>query len=348
MMKITTIIPGLCATYFVCLLVNTHGEPKTTNEPAPLTPTSAETPSTQPLKRENTPSEAQTQAERPRKIIPPLAQRTNMSRPDRLRLLESLGEVPFDANETDWQLAESTSWWGRRLNPSEFWRGRVVWLDDSARMAARRHGRGYPPPPYDDPRLTYPDDEGKFPYGGVEGPNLHFVTSSKEMAFWDLFGKTMPHPPEQLAREQQNVADAILGIEHRNAQLGNSGDDAETVQARQRTYINRATQLACPIEALDRQALFWAYVLQKRAQYEQQTSARGVKSITNLAFLGRLYVGDDLITMPLTAEQITAASTWKIAYLQRLRREKTDHSYIDAYMKAWNLTSAQVFGEQNQ
>jgi hypothetical protein len=34
---------------------------------------------------------------------------------------------------------------------------------------------------------------------------------------------------------------------------------------------------------------------------------------------------------------------WKIAYLQRLRKEKTDESYINAYLKAWNLSPAEAF-----
>jgi hypothetical protein len=42
-----------------------------------------------------------------------------------------------------------------------------------------------------------------------------------------------------------------------------------------------------------------------------------------------------------------AANAWKIAYLQRLRREKTDESYINAYLQAWNLSATEVFGGTN-
>ena len=55
-------------------------------------------------------------------------------------------------------------------------------------------------------------------------------------------------------------------------------------------------------------------------------------------------VDTKLITEPLTADQLKAANVWKLAYLQRLRREKTDEQYIQAYLKAWNLTENEVFG----
>ena len=50
----------------------------------------------------------------------------------------------------------------------------------------------------------------------------------------------------------------------------------------------------------------------------------------------------------LTAEQIRAASAWKMAYLQRLRREKIDTSYVDAYLRAWNLSWAEVFPDETE
>jgi hypothetical protein len=68
---------------------------------------------------------------------------------------------------------------------------------------------------------------------------------------------------------------------------------------------------------------------------------------TNLLFR---MVSVDLtyITGPLANEQVKAANAWKIAYLQRLRREKVDLSYIVAYLKAWNLSSAEVFPQDKQ
>jgi hypothetical protein len=272
-----------------------------------------------------------------------------MSTHQRLRLLEGLGEVPQDADATDWQLAERTSWWGRKLNPGEFWKGRVVWLDDSAAQAARRRGRGYPPPPYDDPGLPpYPNDEGtNWSYGGVEGPNLHFVTSSRESAFWDKFGKTMPQPPEKIARRQEMVAWQVLGSKYRSERVANPARTTpQRIEAMQQWEVKEAQQLGYPAEALTEDAMFWAYVLQQRAKYEQQLRARHPVDTNSFPrYLSRLYVDQRYITEPLTEEQVKAANAWKIAYLQRLRKENVDESYLNAYLQAWNLSLAEVFGQ---
>ncbi len=64
-------------------------------------------------------------------------------------------------------------------------------------------------------------------------------------------------------------------------------------------------------------------------------------------FMNNLVVEPKFITDPLTADQIEAACAWKIAYLQRLRSEKVDQSYINAYLKAWKLSPEQVFNSKN-
>ena len=54
-------------------------------------------------------------------------------------------------------------------------------------------------------------------------------------------------------------------------------------------------------------------------------------------------------TVPLLAGaylDVKATDAWKVAYLRRLRAEKTDESYIKAYLKAWNLDPKDVFGGQ--
>src|SRR5258708_3590722 len=67
---------------------------------------------------------------------------------DRLRRLEALGRVPDGADMREFELAQQTSWWGRRLDSKTFWKDRVVWLDRSAKLEANQHGRLYPPMPY--------------------------------------------------------------------------------------------------------------------------------------------------------------------------------------------------------
>jgi hypothetical protein len=63
-------------------------------------------------------------------------------------------------------------------------------------------------------------------------------------------------------------------------------------------------------------------------------------------FLEGLAVDKKFITEPLTDAEVKAANSWKTAYLQRLRQQKVDESYIGAYLKAWNLSSAEVFPKE--
>jgi hypothetical protein len=48
----------------------------------------------------------------------------------------------------------------------------------------------------------------------------------------------------------------------------------------------------------------------------------------------------------LTQEQVDAANAWKVQYLNRLRNEKWDESYINAYLQAWDLTEDYVYGNR--
>jgi len=106
-----------------------------------------------------------------------------------------------------------------------------------------------------------------------------------------------------------------------------------------------ATGLGYPSEALSDDALFWTYVQTKRDEYENKfadNTGATVRSVSN--FFHHVYVDRKYITDPLSAEDIQAANAWKIAYLRRLRQEKADESYINAYMQAWNLSSNDVIG----
>jgi hypothetical protein len=88
----------------------------------------------------------------------------------------------------------------------------------------------------------------------------------------------------------------------------------------------------------------------KRADYQAMLddglapdSPRANALLTEAANLAS--VNPKLITDPLTPAQINKANAWKIAYLQRLRSEKADESYISAYLNAWNLSPASI-GQQ--
>lgn len=285
--------------------------------------------------------------------IPPKAERRKMQWADQIQLLERHGQVPEDADVGDWQYAEHTSWWGKRLEAKEFWKDRVVWLDESAREAAKRKGRGCPPMPYDDPRFAQYENDKDIDNSmmwNVEGPNTRFKGTERESAFWSEFGKTHPHPPVDLAREQYMVADSILGARHLYNKRGNPARTTVERLAQGDVWKKqRAQELGTPEESLGEDALFWSYVFRKREEYETKIAPlAGANSRVVTNWVGRLFVEPKYVTEPLTSVQLKAANAWKFAYLQRLRREKTDESYINAYLKAWNLSREEVFGESQR
>jgi hypothetical protein len=260
-------------------------------------------------------------------------------KPGMLSRLELLGQVPEgDSKYDDWQRAQTTSWWGKPLDPKAFWKGRVLWNDKSATSDAQRHGRLYPPMPYEDTnRPPYPNDEGIHGGYSTDGPNISYASSSKERAFWDRFDKTHPRPPEQLEAEQE-IADVKLS--------------SDIPKIERELYIrlqNAADSFKnnYPPESLTEDAMFWSYVEAKRAEYQRllnmgdKTNEPVFKVLLNSLTVDRKYV-----TEPLTPDQIKAANSWKVAYLQRLRREKTDEQYIQGYLRAWGLNAAEVFDQR--
>jgi hypothetical protein len=128
-----------------------------------------------------------------------LASRKQMSDAERLRWLERLGRAPADADWKDIYLAGRTSWWGQRLDPQKFWKGRVIWCDDSARGDAAAHGRAWPPIPYDEATLArlYPALARAYPTEGrtvwsQPGPDTPPISkgsamTDREAAFWTEF-----------------------------------------------------------------------------------------------------------------------------------------------------------------
>jgi hypothetical protein len=250
---------------------------------------------------------------------------------------EKAGQVPEgDRDNGDWQLAQKTTWWGKPLDPKEFWKGRIVWNDRKTVLDAERYGRLYPPMPYEDTNLPpYPNDDGI--HGGGWAPdsaNIFYAYSSKERGFWDRFDRTHPRPPDQIDLEQQQIADGLRGR------------DIAFVR-------NRPLADNYPPEAFTTSALFWAYVQDKRAEYQKMLAECGgntnnVRFQSSLADLqGDLGVDPKYLTESLTPDQIQAANAWKVTYLQRLQTQNVDPSYINAYLQAWNLSSNQVFGSGN-
>jgi hypothetical protein len=273
-----------------------------------------------------------------------------MSREERSRLLEKIGFLPDDADNIDCMLAENTSWWGKRLDPKIFWADKVVWYDEIAEWEARRRGRGWPPLPYDDPSVAdYSDKDRRAEGHGVESTVPPYVSSDREQVFWEKFIMTHPHPPDDIIHWQRNLAKSWLRSKHilENDPIYAARLRLEPKELDQMLEMDRQEAKECgyPSECLTTNAYFWAYILKKREEYDAEIQAHGgdmdAKAISN--FFHSVYVDRKYITEPLSAEDIKAANAWKVAYLRRLRQEKTDESYIQAYLRAWNLSSNEVF-----
>lgn len=270
-----------------------------------------------------------------------LQQRRAMNDRDRLRWLEGLGIVPEDAEDKDWQLAKRTSWWGKPIDAKRFWSGRTLWNDRATQRDAMRLGRWHPPIPdgREEELLNYSAKDVESSMVAVDGPSLSFYGNERENAFWDHFDRTHPIDPEEIEREQSKVA-ADYGNAHKLINL--SSNDVERYKESLRIEpLNRGY----PAEAFTQEALYWVNVMGQRERYTKQIApfaARRPSVGSN--WLGRQSLDAKLVTQPWTEEQIAASNGWKISYLQRLRRENVDEAYVNAYLKAWNLTTFQVFG----
>lgn len=176
------------------------------------------------------------------------------------------------------------------------------------------------------------------------------MLSSKESAYWDKFSKTHPKPPNTIARQQQSSSENLLELRHDYEQRGNPrGTTPEELAQIEATYKRRAVELGYPQEAFEYEALFWSYVQATQQEYrELLDTGQTTNSIRVKKLLAHLAVDANYITDPLTDAQVKAANAWKVSYLQRLRREQVDESYINAYLKSWNLSSEAVFNGTNQ
>ncbi len=277
----------------------------------------------------------------------PLPGNNQTSQIGHLPWLETNGQVPEgDRKLSDWQLAQTTSWWGKPLDPKEFWKGRVLWNDRKAMYDASRHGRAYPPIPYEDPSLPhYPNDEGVHGRYIPDSPNIFYASSSKESGFWDKFDKTHPRPPDQIEYQQQLTVGEYFGSRLIN-DFRQERETPEQIASFKEDIRTEPLKDNYPPEAFTQDALFWTYVQINRGVYQGMVDNGQTNWGTFQHFMSNLVVDSKYITEPLSPEQIQAESAWKIAYLQRLRREKTDEQYIQAYLQAWNLTESQVFGQQ--
>ncbi len=277
-------------------------------------------------------------------------ERRMMSPNARIALLEALGCVPIDGERVDFFLAEKTSWWGKRLDSAEFWKGRIIWYDDKVQRDAKRHGRAYPPMPYEDPALADRSAEDKQANGnGGESRTPRSFYSDRESAFWDKFIKTHPHPPEDISswvkENAMHYQSSKRDFEHPPIVDPRYGAKLE-IKPRPPSFgidLREAKIFNYPPECINEDTYYWTQVMAKREEYEKDIKP-WESSNPNLVdvFFKTVYVDRKLITEPLTAENIKAANAWKVAYLKRLRAEKWDESYINAYKEAWSLTESDL------
>jgi hypothetical protein len=168
------------------------------------------------------------------------------------------------------------------------------------------------------------------------------------MLYWSRFQTTHPLPPEDIEGRQVAMSERALRqiqrIEQGRSPAQRTTGNVETAFADERNTA--VGQLGYPLEALTRDAAQWAYILRKRQEFADfQRSSEVANQSAVEEFFAKVYVDRKLITDPLTPKQLEAANAWKIAYLRRLRAQKTDESYINAYMTAWGLDPKVVFTE---
>jgi hypothetical protein len=255
--------------------------------------------------------------------------------------LQFAGRLPDDERPGDADLAEQAHWWGRRIDPVQFWSNKTVWRDALADAEAARYGRSYPPIPFSLPLLTNYSDRDihgrSIDLSGGSFPS--YVRSEREGAFWSEFSRKFPLPPARIESEQLDVAKSYV---YRLHLLATDPDYAKRLQLThkklaedaERGYFTRHLKFF-PGEALKTNALFWTHVLAMRGNYQDLLSSGDGWGISNLFREAR--VDPSLIVGELTREQEHAAHGWRVDFLRRIKREGTSDHYIDAYLRAWKL-----------
>ena len=175
----------------------------------------------------------------------------------------------------------------------------------------------------------------------------------REDAFWCWFVFNHPRPPEQI--DEYNNKAALRYLRSKNtletdpekAKLFRITPESVTGGVVSRRDI--AVRENYPPEFHNEEAYFWNGILALRADYQKAFERDGGdEEQMELFFWSKLPVDRKYILDPLTEEGMRAANAWKVAYLNRLRSENWDESYINAYLQAWNLTEEYVFGASSQ
>jgi len=204
--------------------------------------------------------------------------------------------------------------------------------------------------PFDDPSVHDRSDEDRQGDGWTMEARLpRYVVTYREDVFWDKFQRTHPNPPRHIQRFLDGYVDYWLEKKKQyeyNVETGKATRSAQSsMESNMKSALRSAKNLGYPLESVTPEAYHWEHVMRKRAEYKNLMASENANKYKELDnFFNNVYVDRALITEPLTQEQIDSANTWRVKYLNRLRSEQWDESYINAYLKAWNLTEEYVFG----
>ena len=256
-------------------------------------------------------------------------------------LMESSDLEPMDGTEaisvsSAMKTAPELAW---NDDPTAFWSNRVVWLDREVMKAATDHGRAYPPIPYVDPEAM-----------AIAPTPLHSCVESldisvqrlkgtnRERWFLDRFSRTHPHPPDYLDAlfiSESTSSGEILYAAKMNGDPGWKQKTPFGLGTSRRDY----PKMGIPLEMLDAESLAACYHLIKG---EKPWNATAFKLSQQLA-TGTIPALEEFFERGFAEaseveSELKTAYAWRAKYLRRLRREGTDESYIEAYMKAWNLS----------
>lgn len=255
---------------------------------------------------------------------------------------------------------ETNAWWGKPMNPSEFWQGKTVWLDARCLMSLKERGRKWPPPAFDDvPTSLRLSNYCAWVADGSPAALTNICNA--EHNWWNRWLALLPKPPEDIVRWQSGHADAYMSRKYSRKEPEGGGRTASSKRATaemadwQTRAAEKALSEGYPLEALDEQALYWAYVCEKRRSYAEECNFKSIpgekeelRAALLEAFRKRVKVDFDVIVRPLTEEEFKSADEWKRRYIKRLVREETDRTYIDSYCMAWGMNTESLIAEALQ
>ena len=284
-----------------------------------------------------------------------------------IEYVENLGHIPsraeFNSGGYNHIYAQATTWWGKPLDPEEFWKDKVIWYDKIAERAAHKKGRLYPPLPTHVMDLSElhgsSTDYYSYDVRVIKPYKPNYVQTDQERTFWLFRRHLLPRPPGEIDKRQFDVAKIVMGKKNRlknakNKTVGAAStireytpEQLELELAKTKTsYQERAVKFAFPPEPFqDQDTLFYCYIDRIRKAYKVVKNGESYDD-KNVWYsdledlwrdIDRYQIDRTLITDDLDPEFVRKGTAWQTNYLSRLRSEGWNESYIEAYKKAWDV-----------